>query len=305
MKEKILGLSFFITGVALALIVSISPNEIPKTPYQERLDNLKKSTVKLIFDNHSGSGGLFSYTDDQGKTLYSILTNAHVCIEDFTAYISDPAYTKEFFNKTTKIDIKGDHALIKVEIKNKDLAFDTDKDFCFIPVKKELFPDENFHFISKPSSPEVKQEAKNKPDHLLLFTRNFAKRNEVFIKKGVYKEYIDNRFYISTKDRKTSLKIPHERSPAAVATIDMIPGDSGSLIFNKELDFVGLAFGYDLKEDLKKTSAEESPLVGDNWDVFDYLELKNIRPEDLPKLKKDMEELSCLFILGEDLITSD
>lgn len=252
--------------------------------YNRRLESIKKATVLLYIGESRGSGTLLKYKNKETGNYDSvILTNAHVCIEKFPRMIYDETYRNTYAEKSSKISIRGEKT-IHLEIQNKNKFFSLYKDMCLIRVSERYFPQKYFSFI------KIKPEdslafAKNK--ELMMFTRNYGK-GEVFVKRGKFVGEISHEFSIEVA-RVKNHKISYTRSPALISDIDVVPGDSGSALYNSKLELIGLTFGNQLNHQKYNPSQ-----------IGEFLASKGITFSELPSLKEQISEINGLHIRLEE-----
>ena len=258
-----------------------------KRVYHKRFNKIKKATVKItqyLNQNSGPTGSGFLIQNKENRESF-IMTNAHVCIYDFSNYVKSSYHRNFVFpQRELKLNIDGKKGFTFIKIKGSELEIHYRQDVCFIPVNPKDFPKKNFAFIDSPSRDEVKEFAKDKKDHLMLFTLNHAQKGEVLVKKGVFKFY-ENPLMVNINNSSSFL-----RDKGALSSIDVVPGDSGSVIVDKNLDVVGVAYGSELNLDFFQRSGNSK------WDLESCLQRNYIQNKrDLAFIKSDLSEIDGAF----------
>ena len=156
----------------------------PLNAYEQRIEDIKNATVLLIVNGKRGTGTLINFQ----KKNY-ILTNAHVCIDNFQQYMHHEGYAKNYLNLKTDISVYGkNESPINLKINNStSVEFSLYDDFCVLEVDPKKFPKNLYSFIYLAASKEVlniaEKQNQEKKDELLLFTKNYTKDSDVCIKK--------------------------------------------------------------------------------------------------------------------------
>lgn len=289
-------LLFLISGCTSTKKISIDPS---LSPYEKRLNEIKRATVVLSHktprnaDGSKGTGTLFN-TPFTGSF---ILTNAHVCLEDMASLIHDEDYKKDWLKRTSLYKITGQYDTKRTRVKNNEISYIFKTDFCIIPVNKEDFP-ESFHFLNEESSIDVlnQVEEEKHPNKIYLITRNHAEDEEVLIKSGT--EELKWKYVIMEMKTKSAYKNKEvktyeiEKGPVSYTSINIVPGDSGSLIYDKYLNVHGLAFG---------NSVQDPEIVGlklkEDESYFEkFIEFFGVSAKDLGQQKLELKDLKGMFI---------
>ena len=298
-NQKILYL--FFTCFLLALSGQANKDSInypEQNAYTKRLYDIKNATVLLNVFGKRGTGTLVKdplLRDSPNSPVeYYILTNAHVCIDNFKLYLSEKKYSSNYQKLKTTMMVYGKKGQTQITVKNTSKEFNLYQDVCLVKVNPKDFSPKIYSFVSLYSSNDVVKIANNKEDKTILnlFTRNYTDSDsgEVFIKKGTRTGFINHEFQIRINGTKKKDKIrSYWRGPASISSLDVIPGDSGSAIYDYKLDMVGLAFGTRLTN--TKYDIEE---------LDQFLASKKISHNKISKLENEIKEISGLYIPLKD-----
>lgn len=228
--------------VIICLFCMLNPK--PDDNMQEIIDS---STAYLNIQTpgingiNSGSGLIVSKNDKQ-----YLLTNAHVCLgthlEQYISLKNDQE--KDYFfglNNILFYTIKTKNEITYESINIKDLIFDSHADVCFVPLNKKhpfeykiktSFYSKIISFLTTDSS---------KPLSYKTYNRGF--QSSLSKISGNYL-LTTNESIFMTNTSSDQRQFQTERSvDTNIYTFRTIPGDSGSAIFDSNLNLKGLVFG--------------------------------------------------------------
>lgn len=235
-----------------------------KNQYKKRLEQIKKSTVVVKTENGTGSGTLI-YDKSFGK---AILTNAHVCVPQLKN--ESPENIEKYNEKEKTVLIGYEKAFYSMRIRNKKIIRDFYLDYCFIPISERVSKD--LTFVKFKYRPLLRAEELSEKEKRIVFSIKgdydffMATKNYSFEKTSIASGFFladSNNSLISLKySENTTREVFRGRS--TITNISVVPGDSGSSIYNKNLEMIGLVFGNKITTQLTKEEEKEIALAGRN-----------------------------------------
>ena len=197
------SIKFFIFSIFLLPYLGIGLTQFSIYFTNQTIKHLKNVSYQLFYPSYSGSGIAVKI-----KNKNFLLTNRHVC--------SPNGRTKPFVN----VILNNDNGLKFVKYYYKDVLLSPYGDLCLIPVGNEIAS----YSMNDNKSILKKYFIKLKSD--VMITKNYS--DKMMIKYGKNLELKESEMTPNFKARFSTLKI--------------IPGDSGSPIFDNHLRLKSLAF---------------------------------------------------------------
>ena len=300
MLKIIIILSFLLTGCGH---IKFKDRQNPPSPYAKRLKNIKKATVLIQFESgvSKGKTGSGTLIKDPFYGTY-ILTNAHVCFEDLPYFLNNQKYKRKFLKGITKYSIWNQTSAVDLKIKNSELSYSLYPDICRIPVQEEKF-DFSFHFLSNKSSSAVVNQLRKKrvKNNIFLFTRNQASAHKVLIKKGKEEKTVGD-ISMKIKSKIKNKKYEVSNGPVSYTSINVIPGDSGSLIYDKYLNIYGIVFGNSVTDTKVLILGRKKEKNDPNFSFYEeLLNFYKVETKDLSEQKIQLKGLKGMFIKFKNL----
>lgn len=214
-----------LTGSLLFSNLLPSPVATPPTG----LERVIASAVRVSpIEKKNGSGNVIK---KNGKAF--VLTNAHVCLPN-SAMLTNPNLYEKFKNTFFNYRIKSFNHSKTFKIKLRDIKYNSYYDLCLIP----LPPAHQFKALNYPQkTPKIV-----KKENYLFF--NLNNKDEVLKTKNLFNK--DNYFVpFDSISYTTSDKQEHSRPRGEYYRLEgqVKGGDSGSLVFNSNLELIGQVFG--------------------------------------------------------------
>jgi V8-like Glu-specific endopeptidase len=195
---------------------------------------------------NSGSGLIISKNDKQ-----YVLTNAHVCLSThLEQYISiKNNQEKDYFfglNNILFYTIKTKNTITYESINIKDLILDSHSDVCFIPLKKKH--QYEYEIQTTLYSKIVTKLTANPAKELFYKTYNRGFQESLSKISGNYL-LTTNESIFMTNTSSDQREFQTERNvDTNIYSFRTIPGDSGSAIFDSNLNLKGLVFGVSIQQ---------------------------------------------------------
>lgn len=245
-----LGITIFVVSFLSGAKLVFNSKPVSLSTYQERFETIKDATVTMFEEDEKGiylGGGTGTLVIKSGHKF--ILSNAHVCVNDFKQYVDG----KKKAIGTRRIVVATDYKHGRYNFKQENFYVDFFLDYCLIYVGSsmpgytyvdlDVVMPQRYEYVTYSESLVKK---KFKKDQVMLFTRNRSDMLRTVVKKGDFLESVPFDSFITGKDKNDkswiALRGPHQKT-----TLDAIPGDSGSAIFDESLNFKGIVYGSSFK----------------------------------------------------------
>lgn len=212
--------------IILLITIYSKYNEISKLiEFQTKVNTAKEATLRLNINQMQGSGIAIKYYDKK-----FILTNAHVCLMN---YYSDAIKNLSLPDKEVNLTVTSETAVVGTSYKFGDVYFSVKTDICIIPYQ-DLFRNITFY------------EVKNNPfkvwhgDQIKTYTRN--RSDSIYEMEGIIQNYTPEIKICMQKNKNKDCINSNIFENVIINNFKTIAGDSGSPIFDENMNLVSLVF---------------------------------------------------------------